>query len=228
MGLVQQKIRNEEDRDVEQEIAIGLLTEAMPFILRGKVPDRHAIGPYCRNHLLGFRGCNGRIVQSLHDQKRLRGIRSRNARTLGWRSSPYSTRRKSRRQSAVRSRKLTRFEGPTISTAQRVGIWMEERTNKVERTNPSPQHRWNHIPNGNLRFLVECLGTKASVGDKDDVKFEDQLNDVVMALVKVALDVARPPRSLTKKPSARRTGTSPQNRRDVGGESVQQVFTWSS
>ena len=46
-------------------------------------------------------------------------IFSRNARIAGSRSSPYSTRRRSRRYSCVFSRKVTKFEIPTMSTPAR-------------------------------------------------------------------------------------------------------------
>jgi len=46
-------------------------------------------------------------------------IFSRNSRIFGSRSSPYSTRRKSRRYASVCSRNVTRFDMPTMSTEQR-------------------------------------------------------------------------------------------------------------
>src|SRR5262249_20590680 len=53
--LVQEKLLNEQNRDVKLEVAVGLLPEAMPLVLGGEVPGGHAVRPDGRDHLLGFR-----------------------------------------------------------------------------------------------------------------------------------------------------------------------------
>src|SRR5215468_3677506 len=70
--LVQEKLLNEQNRDVKLEVAVGLLPKAMALVLGGEVPGGHAVRPDGRNHLLGFRMRDSRVVQPLHDQKRLR------------------------------------------------------------------------------------------------------------------------------------------------------------
>lgn len=75
-----------------------------------------------------------------------------------------------------------------------IGLSMDEQTRRVERTNPTPQLRWQHVPTGKLRFLIEHRGTKSIVEDRAELPLEEQLNAIVIALVRVAIAVARPQR----------------------------------
>ncbi len=105
MVLLHQMLTNELDRGIELEVSIVLLSKAVPFVLGHQIPNRAAIRLNLGHHLLRFAQWNPRIVATLHDEKWLgdtTGVVQRrdlfkNLAISGSRSSPYSTRRKSRR-----------------------------------------------------------------------------------------------------------------------------------
>jgi hypothetical protein len=75
---------------------------------------------------------------------------------------------------------------------EEVGLSMDERTKKVKITTPVPGRRWDQVSTGNLRFVIEYLGTRETVKDTEENRLEEQLNVVIVRLVRVALEIARP------------------------------------
>jgi hypothetical protein len=75
---------------------------------------------------------------------------------------------------------------------EEVGLWMDERPTKVEHTASDLASR-NYLT-GRLRFVVEYRGTRERVKDRPEHPIEEQLNEVIISLVRVALEVARPDR----------------------------------
>lgn len=75
---------------------------------------------------------------------------------------------------------------------EEVGLSMDERPTKVEHTASDPASRI-HVT-GKLRFVVEYRGTRERIKDRPEHPLEEQLNEVIICLVRVALEVARPVR----------------------------------
>jgi hypothetical protein len=71
---------------------------------------------------------------------------------------------------------------------------MDERPPKVERAVSDPGRRSIQVASGRLRFIVEYRGTREQVKDRPERPLEEQLNEVIVCLVRVALHVARPDR----------------------------------
>src|SRR6266566_3798481 len=107
--LLQQVLPQKFYARVELEILVALFAEAMTFILGHDVPDGRARLLQRRHHLLRFAHRHARIVLTGHDNHRLADLFDVVHRRdffevlahLGSRSSPYSTRRKSRRYASV-------------------------------------------------------------------------------------------------------------------------------
>src|SRR5262249_7898969 len=79
-ALFQQVLLHEGDRGVELVVLVGLLLKAVPFVLADQVPDRAAVLPDRRDHLVRLVLRDAGIVGSLNHEQRFRdlpGVRER-------------------------------------------------------------------------------------------------------------------------------------------------------
>ena len=103
--MIEQEPPHEHHGRVELEVGITFLREAVAFIPGHQVPHRLLVLLHALDHLLGFAERHARIVAALHHEERVRNLLRvvdrrglvEEAAIFGSRSSPYSTRRRSRR-----------------------------------------------------------------------------------------------------------------------------------
>lgn len=61
-----------------------------------------------------------------------------------------------------------------------------------------------YVGTGKLRYLIEDRGERISVEDRPKLPLEAQLNEVVIALVRIAIEVSRPHRVAAEEDARRR------------------------